>query len=272
MATPGEASQKLTQLKMTAEQPIVYYNNSYAAIHEAAFDLQPEEQYMMFVLDQCTESLPEHTAKRLNGKIVKKDSKIKTLRDAMDQAVIIDEESRQWVVMKRRRDSNNEIIIDATVNEISDIDVNYVSAKHGDNRLKSTMKNSYSPQGRQDRSFNNKTWSPRNNDNNFRWINKYKHSAREPRNNIKFEYYISRGEKEIMNTLTEMIEFLSGKSESVIEDVKRMPKFNPRGTNEVREDAIASITMSDLQNILKEDVNTIYDALVAADYIEEFDA
>ena len=174
--------------------------------------------------------------------------------------------------MKKRRNSNNETIIDATVKEISDIDINYVSAKRGDNRFNSTMKNNYSPQSRQDRSFNNKTWSPRSNENNFRWINKYKHPAREPRNNIKFEYTISRGgEKEIMKTLREMIEFLRGKSDSVIEDVKCMPKFNLTGTNEVREDSIASITMSDFQTILKEDVNTIYDALVASDYIEEVD-
>ena len=75
-----------------------------------------------------------------------------------------------------------------------------------------------------------------------------------------------------MKTLREMIEFLRGKSESMIGDIKRMQKGNPRGTNEVREDSITSITMSDLQNILKEDVNTIYDTLVASDYIEKVDA
>ena len=43
MATPGEASEKLTEMRMTAEQPIVYYNNQYAAVHEVVFDLTPEE-------------------------------------------------------------------------------------------------------------------------------------------------------------------------------------------------------------------------------------
>ena len=81
---------------------------------------------------------------------------------------------------------------------------------------------------------------------NFRRINKYKHSAREPRNNIRFENSISRGEKEIMKTLREMIEFLRGKSESVVKYVKCILKFNPRGVNEVSEDSIASITMGDL--------------------------
>ena len=59
----------------------------------------------------------------------------------------------------------------------------------------------------------------------------YKHHAREPRNNIKFEYTISRGEKEIMRTLRNMIDFLKGKTDNIIEDIKRMPKINPRGVN-----------------------------------------
>ena len=50
---------------------------------------------------------------------------------------------------------------------------------------------------------------------------------------------------------------------------KRIPKVNPRGVNEVSEDSIATISIEEIQRILKEDVNTIYDALVASDYIEE---
>ena len=111
--------------------------------------------------------------------------------------------------------------------------------------------------------------SPRNNNQNFRKINKYKHHARELRNNIKFEYTISRVEKEIMRTLRNMIDFLKGKTGKVVEDIKRMPKLNPRGINEVSEDLIATISIKEIQRILKEDVNAVYDTLVASDYIEE---
>ena len=90
-----------------------------------------------------------------------------------------------------------------------------------------------------------------------------------PENNIEFEYSISRGEKEIMRTLRNMIDFLKGKTDKVVEDIKRMPKVNPRGVNEVSEDSIATISIEEIQRILKEDVNTIYDALIASDYIEE---
>ena len=72
-----------------------------------------------------------------------------------------------------------------------------------------------------------------------------------------------------MSTLRNMIDFLKGKTDKVIEDMKRMPKVNPRGINEVSEDSIATISIEEIQRILKGDINTIYDALVASDYIEE---
>ena len=72
-----------------------------------------------------------------------------------------------------------------------------------------------------------------------------------------------------MRTLRNMIDFLKGKTNKVVEDIKRMPKVNPRGINEVSEDSIATISMEEIQRILKEEVNTIYDALITSDYIEE---
>ena len=72
-----------------------------------------------------------------------------------------------------------------------------------------------------------------------------------------------------MRTLRNMIDFLKGKTDKVVEDIKRMPKVNPRGVNEVSEDSIATISIEEIQRILNEDVNTIYDDLVASDYIEE---
>ena len=232
---------------------------------------------MRFALEDYANSLPEYTADKLSYKIVKVDSWIKTLQDAMDHAVKIDQESRQSEVMRNRRNNSSEII-DTTVNEISDIDINYIASRQGDSRFNSTMKPGYqrdrkdfSLRNQQNNSFRkNRSWnSPRNDNPNFRKINKYKHHAREPRNNIKFEYSISRGKKEIMRTLRNMIDFLKGKTDKVVEDIKRMPKVNPRGVNEVSEDSIATISIEEIQRILKEDINTVYKALVASDYIEE---
>ena len=176
--------------------------------------------------------------------------------------------------MRNRRNNSSELI-DTMVNEISDIDINYVTSRQGDSRFNSTMKLGYqregkdfSPRNRQNDLFqNSRGWNSPRDDNQK--INKYKHHAREPRNNIKFEYTISRSEKEIMRTLRNMIDFLKGKTDKVVEDIKRMPKVKPRGVNEVSEDSIATISIEEIQRILKEDVNTVYDTLIASDYIEE---
>ena len=72
-----------------------------------------------------------------------------------------------------------------------------------------------------------------------------------------------------MRTLRNMIDLLKGKTDKVVEDIKRMPKVNPRGVNEVNEDSIATISIEGIQRILREDVNTIYNTLIASDYIEE---
>ena len=72
-----------------------------------------------------------------------------------------------------------------------------------------------------------------------------------------------------MRTLRNMIDFLKGKTDNVIKDIKRMMKVNPRGVNEVTEDSIAMISIKEIKRILKEDVNTVYDALFASNYIEE---
>ena len=39
-----------------------------------------------------------------------------------------------------------------------------------------------------------------------------------------------------MRQLRNIIDFLKGKTDKVIEDIKRMPKVNPRGVNKVSED------------------------------------
>ena len=130
IATPTEAAQKLWNMRMTSDQPIASYNYNYAAVHKAAFDIHPSEQRMRFALEDFANSLPEYTADKLSYKIVKIDSWIKTLQDAMDHAVKIDQESRQSEVMRNSRNNSSEII-DTTVNEISNIDINYVASRQG---------------------------------------------------------------------------------------------------------------------------------------------
>ena len=90
-------------------------------VHEATFDINPSDQRMRFALEDYANSIPEYTADKLSYKIVKVDSWIKTLQDAMDHAVKIDQESRQSEVMRNRRNNSSELIdttVTTTVNKI----------------------------------------------------------------------------------------------------------------------------------------------------------
>ena len=93
-------------------------------------------------------------------------------------------------VIRNRRNNSSELIdttVTTTVNKISDIDINYVTSRQGDSKFNSTMNPGYqrkgkdfSPRNRQNDSFwDNTGWnSPRNDNQNFRKINKYKHHGR----------------------------------------------------------------------------------------------
>ena len=145
------------------DQPIASYNYYYAAVHEDAFDITPDKQYMRFALEDYANSLPAYTAGKLTSKIVKANSFIKNLQDAMDHAGKIDQETRQAEVMRSRRDASSDTIdttVNTSLNNVSDFDINYVATKHGDSRFNSTMKPAYhrdssnfSPHGRQNDSW-----------------------------------------------------------------------------------------------------------------------
>ena len=61
-------------MKMTPDQPIASYNYNYAAVHKAAFDINPSEQRMRCALEDYANSLSEYTVDKLSYKIVKVDS------------------------------------------------------------------------------------------------------------------------------------------------------------------------------------------------------
>ena len=233
---------------------------------------------MRFALEDYANSLPEYTADKLSYKIVKVDSWIKTLQDAMDLAVKNDQESRQPEVMRNRRNNSSELI-DTTfttiLNKISDIDINYVTSRQGDSRFNSKMKHwqeKISPLGTDRMTCSGTTEVGTALGTTTRTSGRLTNTNTGPENlgttsSLSTPY--AEVKREIMKTLRNMIDFLKGKAEKVVEDIKRMPKVNPRGVNEVSEDSIVTISIEEIQRMLKEDVNTVYDALIASDYIEE---
>ena len=53
------------------------------------------------------------------------------------------------------------------------------------------------------------------------------------------------------------------------EAARKLPKWNNRAIEEVSEDNIAVMNITEIQAILNEDINLIFDALVIGDYIED---
>ena len=53
------------------------------------------------------------------------------------------------------------------------------------------------------------------------------------------------------------------------EAARQLPKFINRATEEVSKDNIATMSIEEIQNILNEDINLIFDALVMGDYIKD---
>ena len=105
-----------------------------------------------------------------------------------------------------------------------------------------------------------------------RRLNRYRHQPRDPKNNIRFEY--NARDTDIYSTLRNTVDQLKEHPQADRYKFKKMfPKVTGhRNKEEVCEDTIAEMKMEDLQGILKEDVDLIFDALVLHDYIEEVDA
>ena len=313
-----EAHHYLIRMTVDEDESLLAHNSEYAAVHEAAHGITPEEQRSELALMDYTRTLPQFTCDELTKQITRPKSKIHNLRDAMNWAESLDRQGRQRELNRQERNALRETTIrEETVNEMSiQEEVNFMSGRN-DGRFNSTMKsnsgrwnnspnrsnsyngdrnNSYyggrnnSYQGKNNsysdnrsdrnnsdnRSWNNKSWNPRYNySDNYdsrRRLNRYRHQPRDPKNNIRFEY--NTRDTDIYSTLRNTVDQLKEHPQADRYKFKKMfPKVTgQRNKEEVREDTIAEMKMEDLQGVLKEDVDLIFDALVLHDYIEEVDA
>ena len=313
-----EAHHYLIRMTVDEDESLLAHNSEYAAVHEAAHGITPEEQRSELALMDYTRTLPQITCDELTKQITRPKSKIHNLRDAMNLAESLDRQGRQRELNRQERNALRETTIrEETVNEMSiQEEVNFMSGRN-DGRFNSTMKsnsgrwnnspnrnNSYNgertnsyysgrnnshqgksnsyPDNRADRNnsdsrnWNNRSWNPRYNySDNYdsrRRLNRYRHQPRDPKNNIRFEY--NARDTDIYSTLRNTVDQLKEHPQADRYKFKKMfPKVTGhRNKEEVREDTIAEMKMEDLQGILKEDVDLIFDALVLHDYIEEVDA
>ena len=151
-----------------------------------------------------------------------------------------------------------------------------MQTRRGDGKFNSTMKKghqNYSPGNKQGNysNYNNsdnfsRNWSPQQNKFSRHRLQRYRHQPRWPKHDIKFKY--NSRDKNMMGNLRRTINYMKEGAQNWEAD-RRLPKFVNRTTDEVSEDNIATISITEIQTILNEDIDLIFDALVIGDYIED---
>ena len=104
-----------------------------------------------------------------------------------------------------------------------------------------------------------------------RRLNRYRHQPRDAKNKVKFKYNINN--RDMMSNLRRTVDNLKSEPQVYRNKFKKvLPRMSNRSQEEAHEDAIAEIKIEEIQKILKEDQDQIFDALVIQDYIDEVDA
>ena len=193
----------------------------------------------------------------------------------MEEGEQLEQVYRQTELARSERISMRETTISDSVNMISDVStIEYPNSPRG-GRFNSTMRHQYPNQSRGS-SYNNSSY---NNNNSQYNISNHTETAtdasrgtdtRTPgqRETVQFEYNVK--DKDMMGNIRRTVDFIKSGNQSR-EAAKRFPKFTNRVIEEVSEDAIETTSIENIQHILNEDVDLIFDALVIADYIEEED-
>ena len=286
VGTKAEARHVLRTIRLQNDESLLTHNAEYTAIHEAAYGIPPEQQTDEDVMLDYATSLNEFTKEKLTRKdLLPQFLHPYPTRRTMREAETLYRQVRQEEVAKLSRSSTREMTIsEDSINEVSMTDeVNYISPRGGDNRFNSTMKSNYnsynnfgnrsnySPRGRNNSYSSNRNWSLRNNySNNFdskRKLNRYRHQNRFPKKDVKFKY--NAADSQMYNNLRRTINRLKDEPQETRNKFKRFPRFTNRSQEEVREDAIATITIEQIAETLAAPSDLVFDALVIGDYIDE---
>ena len=160
-----------------------------------------------------------------------------------------------------------------------------MSPGRGDNHFNSTMKSSGGRWNNSPGSRNNSYHGGRNNTYSYKrdWnqrhnysdnyssrrkLKRYTHKLKNPKSGIRFEYDMR--DQQMYPNLRRTIDNLKKEPQSNRDNYKRfIPRFTNRSQEEVREDAIAEISIDEIGSILREDLDLVFDALVISDDIDE---
>ena len=143
VGTKTEAFHNLKKMRLQNDESLVAHNAEYAAIHEAVYGLTPERQPDWTTFLDYVKTLTEFTFELLTRQIVRNDTKIYTLRQAMDAAERIHKQARQEKITKLERSAMRETAMsEESINEMSlSKEVNLMPPGRADNHFNSTMKN-----------------------------------------------------------------------------------------------------------------------------------
>ena len=300
VGTKTEAFHYLKKMRLENDESLIAHNAEYAAIHEAAYGLTPERQFDQTTFLDYAKTLSNFTSELLVRRIVHDDANIETLRHTMNAAEKVHKQARQEEITKLKRSSMRETTIsEEAINEVSLSDqVNFMSPGRADNCFNSTMKSNggywnNSLRGRNNLYFNNgggrnssycdnngggRNNSYSDNKNNYsnsydlkKRLRRYRHQPRDPKNNVEFKYNIT--DCDMMSNLRRTVDSLKNEPQAYRNRFKQvLPRISNRSQEEVREDAIAEIKIEKIQEILIEDLDLVFNALVIQHYINEVDA
>ena len=93
--TRTEAHHYLKKMTLDDDESLLAHNAEYAAIHEAAHGIPPENQMSEIAFMDYGRTLPHITCDELTKQITRDDTRIHTLRQAMDMAESLDRQARQ---------------------------------------------------------------------------------------------------------------------------------------------------------------------------------
>ena len=89
-------------MRLDSNDTLAAHNAEYEAVHTVAYGISTEEQNDEQILRAYANTLCNYAATKLNRKIVRRGSRIKTLKDAMDEAEILtpNQDKRRYQKLK----------------------------------------------------------------------------------------------------------------------------------------------------------------------------
>ena len=142
VGTRTEAHHYLPRMTLDEDESLLAHNSEYAAVHEAAHGITPEEQRSEIALMDYVRTLPQITCNELTKQITHPKSKIHNLRQAMNMAESLDRQGRQRELNRQKRSALRETTIrEEAMNEMSiQEEVNFMSGRNN-GHFNSTIKN-----------------------------------------------------------------------------------------------------------------------------------